>query len=295
MSDKFKQFDLGIKPVLTNDFFGKKDKKINETQTALIELSHVIPNPYQPRKTFDKASLQELTESIIANGLIQPIIVRKTSDKTYQLISGERRVEASRIAGFNEISAIVKEASDDQMLYWALVENIQRDDLNPIEEALAYQQLLQRFELSHEALGKQVGKSRTTITNAIRLLSLTDVIKDLLREKKLEMGHARALLTLSAAEQDRFANQIVTKGLNVRETEALVKARHDCSKEDKREKPYAEKITYWEKNFHQRLSTSVKVKLNEKGEGRVVFHVSSPEEVDWIYKKITEGKGKFTE
>lgn len=192
---------------------------------AEIDINAIETNPFQPRTEFDRVALEELCESIRVQGIIQPITVRKLTAQQYQLISGERRLQASKMAGLKAIPAYIRVADDQQMLEMALIENIQREDLNPIEIALSYQRLISEINLKQEALGDRVGKDRSTVTNYLRLLKLPPDIQISLREKKLSMGHAKALMSVDKTEEQLFLHkEILLKGLSVRKVEELAKS-----------------------------------------------------------------------
>jgi ParB family chromosome partitioning protein len=189
---------------------------------AEIPISQIQPNPYQPRKTFNEASIEELARSVREHGIVQPLVVTRAGDK-YKLIAGERRFRAAQKAGLTTVPALIKEMMQEgDALQIALIENIQREDLNPIEEALAYHQLHDEFQLTQEEISKRVGKERSTVANFLRLLKLPDSVKKLLAAGQLSMGHARALLAIeSARKQEQLADRVVRKNLNVRQTEML--------------------------------------------------------------------------
>ncbi len=190
-----------------------------------IQVDKIKINPFQPRTDFDEEALHELSESIKLQGLIQPITVRKNDDGTYQLISGERRLRASKLAGLVEIPAYVRTANDQQMLEMALIENIQRENLNAIEVALSFQRMIDEVGLKQEELGERVSKNRTTVTNYLRLLRLPPVIQAAIRDGQLSMGHARAIVGLNEVDKQLYVyREIVQKGLSVRKTEELTKA-----------------------------------------------------------------------
>lgn len=201
------------------------EQNLSDNSSLVLELDVDIikPNPYQPRKVFNPQSLKELSESIQEHGLLQPIVVYDNGDGDYMLIAGERRLRASKLAGISNIKAIVAEIDLKKLRELAIIENIQREELNAIELALSYQELLEEYELTHEELSKRISKSRTQITNTLRLLQLDDEIKTMLIEGKITQGHAKMLVTLEDKEQKVVADSIVGQKLNVRDTEILVK------------------------------------------------------------------------
>jgi ParB family chromosome partitioning protein len=245
-----------------------------------IPLDEIQVNPYQPRSHFDKESLQELAESISVQGIIQPITVRRLSDGEYQLISGERRYQASKIAGLEKIPAYVRTANDQQMLEMALIENIQRENLNALEIALSYQRLLSECNLKQEELGDRVGKNRTTINNYLRLLKLPPDIQIALRDNKISMGHARAIINIENADQQlEIYKKIIDEDLSVRKVEALVRNLVTGSpKEDKKlsgvkttENDF--EIKHLQTKLSSHFGTKIQIKRdgNNKGEIKIPF------------------------
>lgn len=201
------------------------EQNLSDNSSLVLELDIDIikPNPYQPRKTFNQEALQELSESIKEHGLLQPVVVYDNGDGDYVLIAGERRLRASKLAGLSNIRAVVAEIEQKKMRELAIIENIQREELNAIELALSYQELLEEYDITHEELSKRINKSRTQITNTLRLLQLCDEVKTMLGEEKITQGHAKMLVTLSESEQKLVADSIVGQKLNVRDTETLIK------------------------------------------------------------------------
>ena len=248
-----------------------------------IELDKIIPNDYQPRKVFDDAKLLELAASIKEQGVIQPVIVHRAGGG-FQLIAGERRWRASRLAGLKTIPALVKEATKRELLEMALIENIQREDLNPLEAAEAYKRLQDEFKLTQEDLAKRVGKERSTVTNFLRLLGLPKEVKHDLASGALSMGHAKALLSLERVrDQLQAAASIVKKGLSVREAEALAHALKNPPKEKKARQSHELKSV--EEKLKKSLGTKVSITSKSKG-GRIVIEYYSPDELDRILEKI---------
>ncbi len=258
--------------------------KSKPVPSALIELEldQIRRNPYQPRIHFESEKLQELAASIRENGVLQPVIVRRVDDG-YELIAGERRWRAAQLAGLARIPAIVQEVSDEKLLERALVENIQRDDLNAIEEATAYQLLIDQFKLTQEELAQRVGKSRTAITNTLRLLRLPPPVQQGLLAGEVTMGHARALLPLPKAQQLALSRDIVKRGLSVRQVEQLVQ---------RLLKPPAPKSAAADSNtrsavhkLEQRWKTRVDI-IRTGSAGRIVFHFSSEDELERLYGEL---------
>lgn len=260
-----------------------------EVQAGVVEapVDQIVPNPRQPRQAMDQARLQELAYSIAEHGLIQPLIVTRVGAR-YQLIAGERRWRASQLAGLTTVPVIVKETSPQQMLELALVENIQRADLNPLEEAEAYAQLMQEFGLTQEAVAERVGKSRTAVANIVRLLNLPDEARAALASDEISEGHARALLSLKK-ERDQLSllATIINRGLNVRQTEALARQLLLGDETPKSKHP---PLSPHDKSmlarFESKLGTRVDLSRNEDDTGRLVIHFYSQEELQAIFEAI---------
>jgi ParB family chromosome partitioning protein len=241
---------------------------------------------YQPRRDIDPDSLQELADSIKAQGVMQPIVVRPVSDTRYEIIAGERRWRATQLAGIDTIPAVVRDVSDEAAIAMALIENIQREDLNPIEEAVALQRLQQEFELTQQEVADAVGKSRSTVANILRLMTLEEDVRRLVEHGDLEMGHARALLALAGAEQSRTARGVVGKALSVRQTEALVRRLLAERDQPKVEKQLDPNIRHLQDDLSRRLGTKVQIHHSAKGKGRLVLAYNSLDELDGILSHI---------
>ncbi len=235
-----------------------------------IKLTEIETNPFQPRTAFDQVSLNELSESIKVQGLIQPITVRKNGDK-YQLITGERRLRASKLAGLEEIPAYIRTADNQQMLEMGLIENIQREDLNAIEIALSFQQMIDECNLKPEQLGDRVGKNRTTVANYLRLLKLPPIIQAAIRDGKISMGHARALINVEESEKQLFIYQeIIDKGLSVRKVEDLVRSINHIQVKPKACLATPEiECQKLEKDLESKFATKVKLKVGINGKGTI--------------------------
>ncbi|NLI65620.1 MAG: ParB/RepB/Spo0J family partition protein [Tissierellia bacterium] len=251
-----------------------------------IPLEEIIPKSDQPRKDFNDETLKDLAKSIETNGVIQPILLRKRDDK-YEIIAGERRYRASQIAKLKEIPAIIVDADDEDAAKLALVENIQREDLNPIEEAMAYKQLMEEFDLRQEDLANAIGKSRTYITNTVRLLKLDDRVIEHLYKGNLTTGHGKVLLGIKDKdEQVKLAEKIIATGLNVRETESEVKKSKE-KKKPKKEKPRKDPhLADVEEEFMRILGTKVRL-VKDKNVGRIEIEFYSEEDLERIYDIIS--------
>ncbi|EZQ18080.1 ParB/RepB/Spo0J family partition protein [Pseudomonas sp. G11-1] len=259
---------------------GSQDQLLRDLPVDLIQRGK-----YQPRRDMDPQALEELAQSIKAQGVMQPIVVRPIAGDRYEIIAGERRWRATQQAGLDSIPAVIREVPDEAAIAMALIENIQREDLNPIEEAIALQRLQQEFELTQQQVADAVGKSRVTITNLLRLMSLPDDVKLLLERGDIEMGHARALLGLPAEQQTEAARQVVARGLTVRQTEALVRQwlnpRRDA--QDIRSNPDIDRL---QQDLAERIGAEVKIQHGAKGKGRLVISYNSLDELDGVLMHI---------
>jgi ParB family chromosome partitioning protein len=251
-----------------------------------IPVEQIGPNPFQPRSRFSDESLEELASSLRQTGVLQPVLLRRLDDGAFQLVAGERRLRAAQMAGMTTIPAIVKEVSDREMLELALIENIQREDLNPVDEARGYQALASRLGLTHDEIAQRVGKHRSAVTNALRLLALPVDVLEMVSRGTLSAGHARALLGLEAAgEQLVTARYVQSKGLSVRRTEALVN-RKLRRKSARSRAVKAMDVAEWENKLQQRFGTRVVIRQGRKG-GRVEFEYYSREELERLLEAWT--------
>ena len=249
-----------------------------------LPLDLISPGPFQPRSIFDIDRLQELAESIRHQGVIQPVVVRARGKDQYELIAGERRWRAAQMAGIEKIPAIVREVPDEIAIAMALVENIQRENLNPIEEATALRRLVDEFQMTHQEAGDAVGRSRSAVSNLLRLLELSGEVRELVDARHLEMGHARALLSLDESMQAQAAREVVTKGLSVRETERLV--RRLKSPPVTRTRELDPDIQHLQDKLAERLCASVKLTHNARGKGKLVIAYNSADELDGILEHL---------
>ncbi|MES9833466.1 MAG: ParB/RepB/Spo0J family partition protein [Candidatus Thiodiazotropha sp. DIVDIV] len=244
---------------------------------------------YQPRREFDPDSLRELADSIAAQGVIQPVIVRSIENDRYELIAGERRWRAAQQAGLDEIPVVIKEVTEEAAMAMGLIENIQREDLNPLEEANALSRLLHEFGLTHQEVAKAVGKSRTTVTNLLRLLDLNEEVKSLVETGRIEMGHARSLLGLKGEDQTKAANLVVSQGLSVRETERLVRKLQNESENPKPKSaaPVVDPdIRRLVTDLSEKLGAKVDLKQGGKGKGKLIIDYNSLDELEGILDHI---------
>lgn len=275
-----------------------KGVKVKETSNGLVtvDINKIEPNENQPRKAFDEDKIHELAESIKLHGIIEPLIVQEGDKGFYNIIAGERRWRAARVAGLKEIPVVIKDYTDQQVMEIALIENIQREDLNAIEEAEAYSRLIEEYNLKQDEVAERVSKSRVAITNSLRLLKLDEKVRSMVIEDKIKSGHARALLAVTdGEEQYLLAVQVFDNKLSVRETEKLVKKflnDKDVSKTGKKEKNQQDELVY--KNFEEKLKSVMGTKVNinhkGKGKGRIEIEYYSADEFDRIVEMIMEMK-----
>lgn len=270
----------------------KSNVSVNSTiageQLRHIPLDLIQPGQYQPRQDFDQQCLQELADSIQTQGVLQPIVLRQLKPHQYEIIAGERRWRAAQLAGLSNIPAVVKEISDQAALAIGLIENIQREDLNALEEAYALARLIEEFKLTHEEVAKAVGKSRTMVSNLLRLLQLDPQVKTLLERGDLEMGHARALLALTLPQQRAAAKEVVDKQLSVRETESFVKrllagATAQTVKKANKLNPNLAKL---QRELSDNLGTKVTFQHRKSGAGKLVIEYTDLDVLDGILTKI---------
>ncbi|MFP3896759.1 MAG: ParB/RepB/Spo0J family partition protein [Anaerolineales bacterium] len=261
-----------------------------------VSIDAIVPNPFQPRSVFDEEALEELAASIKEVGLIQPLLVQEgtggedsSKPKRYQLIAGERRWRAARLAGLRHVDVLIKDATPQEMLELALVENIQRADLNPLEEAQAYSQLAEEFDLTHERIAERVGRSRVSVTNTLRLLQLPEEAKEALLANRLSEGHARALLMLDGKRKCLQAlQQVLEKDLSVRQTEEMARRMHSPEDSGSKERTRSPETEALEGEFRDALGTKVTLYRTSQG-GRLVIHFYSEEELQALYERIVEG------
>ena len=253
----------------------------NKSSTNKIDISKIYPNKKQPRKNFEEKEIAELSESIKNQGLIQPIVVRETSGGMYEIIAGERRWRAAQIAGLDSIPSLVRVISDEAAIAMSLIENIQREDLNPIEEALALKRLQDEFKLTQQEVANAVGRSRTAVTNLMRLVGLHADVQKMLQTGLLEMGHARAILTLSDTKQVDFARRIAKEGLSVRQTEELVRKTNNPKTVVSRPSIDPD-IKNLEESVGEKLGAKVSIEHKSNGKGRLIVTYNSLDELDGI-------------
>jgi len=265
-------------------------EKMKQADISEVELSKIEANPFQPRSKFDEEALEELAASICEIGLIQPITLRKTGPDSYQIIAGERRFRAAQKAGLESIPSYIRHAKDDAMLEMALVENIQREDLDAIEIALSYQRLMEELNFTQEDLSSRVGKKRSTIANYLRLLKLPAVIQKALRNKEISMGHARALINIDEPDvQEMIYGQIVKYGFSVRKVEEIVRSLNegsDTESSGKNKKEIPKEYREYKGQLGRLLGSRIGISVNEKGKGKIVIPFKSEKDLERIVKII---------
>ena len=270
----------GLDALLSND----ADNQSSEETSNVIALDRLISGKFQPRKNFNQDTLKELADSIKAQGIIQPILVRMISNNQYEIIAGERRWQAAKIANLKEVPVIIKDISDSTALAMALIENIQREDLNVIEEARGIKRLIDEFNITHEEAAEAVGKSRTTVSNILRLLNLCEHAQKALETKKIEMGHARAILSLSLIDQTMMCQKIINQQLTVREVEKAVSKGETKKIPSKQSKD--NDIKRMENELSDRFGTNISISHKQSGKGSINFKYTNLDDLERIIKKL---------
>jgi ParB family chromosome partitioning protein len=263
---------------------GDGNAALAEESLQNIAIAKLQPGKYQPRTNMDQVALAELAESIKAQGVMQPILARPIDTDRYEIIAGERRWRAAQLTGLAEVPVLIRKVPDESALAMSLIENIQRENLNPLEEALGIQRLINEFGMTHQTAGEALGNSRSTISNLLRLLNLSAPVQELMMQGKIDMGHGRALLPLAPGQQIKIANAIVQKQLSVRETERLVnQIEHPVAKKIK--KPDRDLLRLQE-DVSERLGAQVAIKPKKNGQGNIVIHYTSLDQLDDILSKF---------
>jgi len=276
---KNKGLGRGLDALLSND---NSTNDNNSLENCPID--KLITGKYQPRSHMNQIALNELAESIKMQGIMQPIVVRAVKDKKYEIVAGERRWRAAKLANLSEVPILIKDIPDESALAMALIENIQREDLNSIEEAKGIQRLIDEFGMTHESASNILGKSRTTVTNLLRLLNLSEHVQKALLEGRIEMGHARAMLSLSASEQVMLCQKVISNNLSVREVEGLIIQKNPTKKKIQTQK--IADIVNFETDLSDKLGASVKISHKSNGSGVLKINYSNLDQLDSILKKI---------
>lgn len=281
---KLKGLGRGLDALLAGD---AESVAANDTPNTL-KVSQLQPGKYQPRTQMDQASLASLADSIRAQGIMQPILVREVEAGRYEIIAGERRWRASQLAGLDEVPVLVRDIPDESALAMALIENIQRENLNPLEEALGIQRLINEFDMTHQAASDAVGRSRSVVTNLLRLQNLNQNVQDMLMQAQLDMGHARALLSLPEAKQILAAEQIVQKQLSVREAEKLVK-QLSAEQAPKPAKVVDRDVLRLQEDLSELFGAEVEINAGSKGKGQVRIHYANLDQLDGLIQRFKGG------
>jgi ParB family chromosome partitioning protein len=279
---KLKGLGRGLDALLASD---DQESAVVGDRLTTIRSALLRPGRYQPRTRMDQASIEELAESIKSQGVLQPILVRSLDDG-YEIIAGERRWRAAQLAGLNEVPVVVHDVDDNAAMEIALIENIQREDLNPLEEASGIQRLIDEFSMTHETAGKAVGRSRSAVSNLLRLLSLEKAVQELLMSGSIDMGHARALLAVTGPRQVELAQRIVALGLSVREAEQLVSKRTPAAKRIKRAARKDRDIAALEESLSEILGTSVTIRHQKSGRGKLTIDYADLDQLDTILERL---------
>jgi ParB family transcriptional regulator, chromosome partitioning protein len=288
MAKPIKGLGRGLDALLSGNSTSKQNDVLRD-----LKVEQLKPGKYQPRSRMDEASLNELAASIRVQGVMQPILARELQEGGYEIIAGERRWRAAQLAELTIVPVIVRKVPDNAALAMALIENIQREDLNPLEEAIGIQRLIDEFQMTHQAAADAVGRSRSAASNLLRLLKLPQAVQDMLMEGSLDMGHARALLPLEGAQQILLANKIILEGLSVREAEKLVQQQGDHSpakKESKIPQKPNRDTEKLQEDISARLGTRVEIKSNRKGGGKLVIDYSNNDHLDELLGGLRSGR-----
>ncbi len=280
---KQKGLGRGLDALLANDL----EEARNTDSQQILNVSQLQPGKYQPRSYMDDAALQTLADSIKTQGIMQPILVREISPDKFEIIAGERRWRASQMAGLQQVPVLVRDIADESALAMALIENIQRENLNPLEEAQGIKRLIDEFSMTHEKAADAVGRSRVAVSNLLRLLSLSSPVQDLLMHNKLDMGHARALIGLDAAQQMMLANKIVQQDLSVREVENLVKNVSADAKPKQQKISMNRDVLALQNTLSEKIGAVVSISAKTSGAGTLKINYSSLDQLDDIIAKIS--------
>jgi ParB family chromosome partitioning protein len=283
MSTKAKGLGRGLDALLDSDDTGASAVE----RLATLKVTQLAPGRYQPRTRMDQASLEELAASIRTQGLMQPILVRPVSRDQYEIIAGERRWRAAKLAGLGEVQVVVRDVPDQAALAMALIENIQREDLNPLEEAQGVQRLVSEFKLTHQEAADAIGRSRTATTNLLRLLNLEKSVQQQILDERLDMGHGRALLSLAGRRQEEVALRVAERGFSVRETEKLVNDILNPPVKGKARRAHTDRdVARLEEELSENLGTAVAIHQGRKGSGKLVIRYTSHEHLDSLLARI---------
>lgn len=285
MAAKKKGLGRGLTALLGNSDVDSMIEPKSKDELRSIDVDLIERGPWQPREYFDEEALQELADSIATQGVVQPIVVREKAGGHFEIVAGERRWRAAQKAGLSQIPAVIKTFDDQTAAAVSLIENIQRENLNPLEESTALKRLIDEFDMTHQQVADTVARSRATVSNLLRLQDLNPEVKAMLAKRDIEMGHARALLAINGLEQTRIAKEVAKKGLSVRETEALIRKLTNPAKKAMTTKKDPD-ILKLEERLTERLGAPVQIKQKEKGRGSLEISYSSLDVLDGILSKI---------
>ena len=286
MATKKRGLGRGLNALLGDDAVEVMTSAQTDDELRELDIDLVQRGPWQPRVHFDEEALQELADSISAQGVVQPIVVRSAANNVFEIVAGERRWRASQIAGLQKIPAVIKSFDDQTAAAVSLIENIQRENLNPLEESNALLRLINEFDMTHQQVADTVARSRAAVSNLLRLQDLQPDVKEMLASRSLEMGHARALLAVSGTTQSALARDVVRKALSVRETEALVRKQDTAKKKPASKTKKDPDITRLESDLSERLGARVSIRPGAKGKGSLEIHYNSNDELQGILDKI---------
>lgn len=279
--------EKGLGALLKGSSLDLSNEQTQDGELKYLPVEYLQRGKYQPRRDMDQEALEELAESIRQQGIMQPIIVRELSKNKFEIIAGERRWRAAQLAGLDKVPTIIREVEDNAAVAMALIENIQRENLNAMEEAIALQRLQEEFDLTQQQVAEAVGKSRSTVTNLLRLIQLTDEVKLMLEHGDLEMGHGRAMLSLRPEQQIQAARLVESRSLSVRQTEALVRKLQEQQKEKpNKEQKVNKDVERLEEDLSEKIGASVTIQHSSKGKGKLTIKYNSLDELDGILKHI---------
>lgn len=281
-----KRFGSSLNPILgVNAFSAEEGSELIPKKLENIMVQNLEPGTFQPRKEFDEGALNELAASIKAQGILQPLVVRETSKDFYEIIAGERRWRAAQLAGLQQVPAVISSITDEEALAFGLIENIQRQDLNPVEEAIALNRLIDDFGMTHEQVSKSVGKSRSAVSNMLRLLKLSPHVQECLIKRHIDLGHAKTLVVLPNEQQDKICDEIIQNKYTARDSERLVKSAksHGASKAQHSHP----KINEWKKSIEHMLQMKTDIKVDERGRGKVVISVDDAVQIEQIIDSLS--------
>ena len=270
---------------------GTIDAQSNGTTTSQQSLKQVMahqlsPGKYQPRREFDPIALKELSSSIASQGILQPIVARESGNNEYEIIAGKRRWRAAQMAGLQQIPIIICDVSDESALAFGLIENIQRQDLNHIEESIALKRIIEEFSMTHEQVGQSIGRSRASVSNTLRLLNLSKPVQQLLVDKVLDIGHAKLLLVFPADEQEVLAGSIINKKMTVRAAEKFIQSQRDGSSGRRNQNRTHQNCSEWSRTLSHKLSMKADVKVLFSGEGKITLHVNSVDDIERLIDNL---------